>query len=56
MIYTRNTGIYSTHVFCVRYGPNQSYSTKCDWERLSLSYTENVKGRTVESKQLSGVK
>ena len=44
-----NIRIYHTHVFCVRSGPNQKYSPKYAWERLSPSSMRKVKGRTLES-------
>ena len=50
---TGNLGIYGPCVFHVRSGPNQSYSTECDWEILSPSSTRKVEGRTLESKELN---
>ena len=34
---TGNIRIYRPRVFCVRSGPNQSYSSEYGWERLSPS-------------------
>ena len=48
-------GHHRSRVFCVRYWINQSCSLEHDWERLSPSYTWNVKRRTWEYKSLAEI-